>query len=147
MKTFWSMLIVLLELMCLDNCRFHSCKILCWSISLVLVDLARRQMANGSCQEKKIGTGNHISTFTWSFLCVCTMCLKYSQTRYFLDIVDFHDTLLQEFFLFLNPNTHWFIFYVMQWVVNSLAAYGVKQYLLLFILNEALLISSVLTVL
>lgn len=146
MKNFWSMLIVLLELMCLDKCRFHSCKTLCWNMSLVLVDLARRQMANGNCQEKKIGTGKHIATFTWSFSCVCTMCLQYSQTRYFLDIVDFHDTLFQEFFLVLNPNTQCFIFYVMQWVVNSLAAYGVKH-LLLFILNEALLISSVLTVL
>lgn len=35
----------------------------------------------------------------------------------------------------------------MQQVVNSLVAYGVKQYLLFFILNEALLVSAVLTVL
>lgn len=32
----------------------------------------------------------------------------------------------------------------MQRVVNSLATYGVKQYLLLFVLNEALLVSAVL---
>lgn len=59
-----------------------------------------------------------------------------SSTRYFLDVVNFHETLFQKFFLFLNPSTWWFIFCAMQQVVNSLATYCVKQHLL-FIVNEA----------
>lgn len=59
-----------------------------------------------------------------------------SSTRYFLDVVNFHKILFQELILFLNPSTRWFIFCAMQQVVNSLAMYCVKQYLL-FIVNEA----------
>lgn len=59
-----------------------------------------------------------------------------SSTTYFLDVVNFHETLFQEFILVLSPNTWWFIFYAMQQVVNSLATNCVKQYLL-FIVNEA----------
>lgn len=59
-----------------------------------------------------------------------------SSTGYFLDVVNFHETLFQEFILILNPRTWWFIFYAMKQVFNSLAMCCVKQYLL-FIVNEA----------
>lgn len=94
MKNFWSMLIVLFELMCLDNYKFHSCG---W---LVLIDFTRGQMANSGCQrkKKKKGAGKNTAIFTWSFSSVCNMWLKHFWSRNFLDMVDFQGTLSQEFF-------------------------------------------------
>lgn len=128
------MLLAFLELRCLDSCRFQCCRTLCWNMTLVL-DLAGEQMTNSSFQERKIGMGKHTATFSWSFSSEKYMA-QISSTVSFLYVVNFHMTLFQEFILFLNPGTWWFVFYAMQQVVNSWATYCVKQYLL-FIVKEA----------
>lgn len=128
------MFLAFLELRCLDSCRFHCCRTLCWNMRLIL-DLAREQMTNSSFQERKTGTGKHTATFSWSFPTEKYMAQIFS-TVSFLYVVKFHMTLFQEFILFLSPSTWWFVFYAMQQVVNSLATYCVKQYLL-FIVKEA----------